>query len=590
MTPSNAPTPPHTSKSWSWMLPLVAFAALLHLAVLDRETRHGREGEGHNAIRNVDERSYFLYCANGVAERGWAFLADEESLRSPPVPWAWLLLWGRNVALTRYANIALVILGSLLIASVVHDRFGRRMGLLAFVLCAGGFQVVLYSGTVMSEPPAFFFTTLCLWAVSRAATDGKMRHVALAGLACALAALSRPSLQFFPFVLAAAWWLADRRRGHKEQDRSGPPISGKAVAVLLACYVALVAPWIIKNKVAFGVARIANGFGAVMYLGSDLRTEGDAPPFSGMDWWTGAIPRPYNHMHIEGDKRLMAAAIGNIRQHPVAWARLGVRKVGRILIGGPNWHFFPADHYKAKARLEGWGPTAVVFAWQTVAGTVVTLFGLAGLLLMPPKHHAIAAAGLALVAYLVALHALSYAIPRFGMPFYPALVIGFCAYFSHGRRRLLTILLAIACVTIPVYLAMRYQYRPRHVVSANKLDHFTIARTWTVPDDGPMPIIIDAAGCKTPFNACMFVRATTDESLIDGPVFAVVYLRPDGAKAFDESTGIQFPLITDGRPHTYQLCLELQAAWRGRGWNALKLEVLPHAAAVLRDVELTLAN
>jgi hypothetical protein len=108
-------------KRWrGWVLLLTVIAAGLHIAVLVRETDRMGGQEGLSTLRLPDEGNYYLHCANLAAKHGWTFLRSEESLRSGPLPWMWLLLWGRNVAVCRCANIALVLLGSLLISLVLY--------------------------------------------------------------------------------------------------------------------------------------------------------------------------------------------------------------------------------------------------------------------------------------------------------------------------------------------------------------------------------------------------------------------------------------------------------------------------------------
>ncbi len=580
---------PPVKRWWSRALLLMVVAAGLHIAVLARET--GRMGgqDGLGTLRLPDEGNYYIHCADLAAEHGWAFLKSEDSLRSGPLVWMWLLLWGRNVAACRLANIALVLIGSLLVSLVARRRFGDRKALLAFFLCACGFQIVLFSGTVLSEPLAFFFVCLWLWAIHRAMLGGRMGFIVLAGVSCGLAALARPALLLLPAALIGAWGLARLLRLRLD-GQCRAVLSWRRLAVLLVCHVVLVAPWMAKNLHYLGVARLANGFGAVLYLGSDLRLDGNEPVFSGMQWPTNQITGPYSHMQIEGDRRLAEAAVSNIRRHPLAWARLGLVKVGRTLIGGPDWHFFPGDHYGSKRNIEGRGPTTIVFLWWTVAGTVVTVFGLAGLGLMWRGQQGLAVAGLVLVAYLVTLHSITYALPRFAVPFYPALVLGLCGYFARRRSRVLTVLLIVVSAAIPSYLALYHRYRPRCIVAPDKLEYFTIDQHWEVTGDGPGPIVLEAGGLLAAFNSCIFVEAAVDQGPGQGNFFGTLQLREQGANSFNESAGIGFRVIADGRRRTYRICVELQEAWRAKRWDAVKWTITPAGTTIVGDARITLAH
>lgn len=582
---------PSSSRShWKWLLITAGLLVVTNIVVLSWETRPWSRPDGYRTIRFPDEQNCYMKCANQAVEEGREFFKNEDVLRSPPVPWLWLWFWRRDVALARFANIALSLIGAFLVSRIVDERYGHRCGLLAFALCAGGYQVVYYSGTVLSEPLALFFACLFLWTVHRMAMTGKYRFAVMAGIACGFGAISRTSFQLFPFFYIAVSWLLDRLAKQTGRTRRPAVPDRKHIMLLLTSYLVFVAPWMVHNYIVFGVARIANGSGAVMYLGSDFRTNGDEPVFSGMQWQTGAVSRPYTHLQTRGDKLLMQAAVENIRRHPIAWGALCVRKIWRTLIGGPMWHFFGVDHYQASQRIHGRTVTALRFAWWTVGGTFVTVFGLWGLVLLLREHRAIATAGLALILYFVALHAVTYAMPRFGLTFYPALALGCSVYLAAKRRRALTILLSVVCVVIIAHLALYHYYIPRCITTQEKLKYFTLDQTWRIPGDAIQPIVIDAAGMVPPFNACLFIRATAQPQRDCPECFGILYLRTNDTKDFDEGAEIWFPLLADGREHVYQFCIELQQAWRSKPWQALKLVTVPPGSTDLQVREVVLAH
>lgn len=569
------------------LLALIALVAALHVGYLLRETR---SSGGLAAIRFPDERNAYLFCAERFAEQGWAFVETEDSLRSPPMPWMWLSVWGRNIALARFANIGLIIIGSLLISTIARERFGDRLGLVAFVACACGYQMVHYAGTVLTEPLAVFFVCLLLWALHRLSVGGAMRYALLEGLATGLAALSRPSLQLFPIAFLMAWWAARRIETRRRGGRPFP-ISVRHLIAMAAVFGGIVGPWVVKNHRALRVTGIANGFGAVLYLGSELRTNGDDPTFSAMDWPNHPITAPYSHLQIEGDRRLKKAGVDNIRRHPLAWAGLCVRRVGRFLVGGPDWHFFPAKDYLGARRIRGEPQTAILFAWWTVGGTFMTVFGLAGLWWMRRRHRMMAFGGLALIGCLVCLHGVVYATPRFGLPLYPALVLGSCGFLAARPRRRHWIVLTAVCIAIPAWIAFHHRFRPAHVVPASKVEYFTVDRAWVMPAGSELPFTVDGGGRVPEFNTCLFVRATIDPiGSSDDLRLGVMAARTNGAESFDEDAALVFPVIADGREHTYQVAVGLQSAWRGQRWDALRFTVRPAGSSAVRELEIRQAH
>ena len=310
-----------------------------------------------------------------------------------------------------------------------------------------------------------------------------------------------------------------------------------------------------------------------------------------MDWPNHAVTAPYSHMQNEGERRLVRAGIENIRRHPLGWAGHCLRRVGRVLIGGPNWHFAPSDHYQGKRHFAGEPATALTFAWWTVGGTFVTVFGLVGLVAERRRHPLMAMTGLALIGYLVLLHAATHATPRFGVPFYPALVFGFCAYLSRRRPAIASVLLTIVCLSITTTLALYHRYRPAHVVAPSRLSYFTTDRSWKLPAGGPLPLVMEANRSKPAFNTCLFVRATTtrrDDA--DRRCYGILSLRAVGESQFDENAALWFEILPDGRERTYQVSVALQPAWRDRAWDALQFKLASPGLVEIRDIQIVQAH
>ena len=409
--------------NWAIIFVLIA-AAFLHVFVWAHSVpRDAAKRRDWGAIRFHDEKNYYVHTAEAVTERGWSYLSDEESLRSPPIPWVWLLIWNRSVVVARIANVALVLVGAFLVGRIARP-FGGQIWTTLFA--ATGYQTAYYSGTVLTEPLAFFFVCLALWAFDGAVRKRSFGWICLVGLATALAAYSRPSLQPWPVALMGLVLVASvSRRGKTQVESTDRPHPKWTTALcILLVHVALLAPWLIKNKVDFGVARIANGLGAVMLLGSELTTNADEPGFSGMQWPNLPVQGPKGHMSLDGEARLKKAAVEKIKARPWAWGKMGFVKLGRFFIGGPQWHFQPGRTL-IEARQQFHPTRAVIrYLWWTVGGTFVTVYGLAGLIALFRRGEPIALAAVSLIATLAAVHIVTYSMPRFAVPILPALAIG----------------------------------------------------------------------------------------------------------------------------------------------------------------------
>lgn len=582
----------HTWRGWAIGLTLVA--AGVHFFVWKHESPiSDNKQREYGAVRLADEGNYYIHCADKVAEEGLSYLTTEDSLRSPPLPWIWLLLFGRNVVVARAANIALVILASWLIAAIVRDRWEAKLSLAAFAMCALGYQVVLFSSTVLTEPLAFSLVCATLWAAHRADTRTRMGYVILTGVLTGLASYARPSLELWPLAVVGvyAMWLLFhklRRRTTWIQTRW----TFRRVLLMVAVHCAVLAPWIIKNVICFGAPRIANGFGAVFYLGSELRTDGDEPSFSGMDWPNRDVQGPGGHMSLDGEHRLIAAAIANIEAHPWAWMKLACRKIGRTLIGGRKWHFFPAATFRGKARIRGRAETAIVFGWWTVFGTIVTVVGLAGLFLRFRDGGFVFLFSIALVLYLVAVHAVTYALPRFAVPLWPAFVLGAAALLHRRPNLIATILLTIAWLSIVGYLVTANRSRPLCEVSADRPAWFSITDECSSDhrmQSGSMTLELD--GRRPAYNTCIFVTARIAPQGRHHHVNAALALKAAGAShSFDNSAAIGFPMVADGATHTYMLCTETNRGWREQKWGAVRIHVDSAHAEDVRELVLQIGH
>lgn len=577
----------------AWAIGLTIAVAFVHLYVWKHESPvNNARARDYGAVRLADEQNYYIHCADNVAEEGLGYLTTEDSLRSPPLPWLWLLLFGRSVVLTRAANIVLVIGASWLIASIVRDRWGRRLALPAFVLCATGYQVVLFTPTVLTEPLAYVLVCVSLWTAHRAESRNQRRYVVLTGVATAMAAYARPSLQLWPVALIGVyflWWLT--RRIRKDATAVKVTWTPRRIILMTAVHCAILAPWIAKNVVCFGVPRIANGAGAVFYLGSEFRTDGDEPIFSGMDWPNNTIQGPGGHMSLDGEQRLIAAARANIREHPIAWLELAARKVGRTLIGGPKWHFFIVGSMRAKQHSEGRSTTIVDFLWWTLLGAIVTVCGIAGLFMRLRTGGFVFLFAIALVAYLTALHAATYALPRFAVPMWPAFVLGSIAIMAHRPGRGAIVALTLGWTSIVAYLLAAHAWRPPCEVDANRASYFTITADQAAHRASSETMTITLDGHRPDYNTCIFVTARI--APIDGTpsVEAKLYLTPaDAGSELGEDSAMGFPMLADGDVHTYMLCVELNRTWRDRKWGAVRLKIGAVESDQVRELRLQIGH
>ncbi len=133
----------------------------------------------------------------------------------------------------------------------------ERAGLIFAAFLALWFPFIEAASVLFSELLYLFLFLTHLWLLLRFDSSGRLRDLALSGLALGLAALTRsPALYSLAFVVG---WLVLRQLGAKSQaarteggarERSWPATL-RACAVVVACCLAVVGPWTLRNYLVY---------------------------------------------------------------------------------------------------------------------------------------------------------------------------------------------------------------------------------------------------------------------------------------------------------------------------------------------------
>ncbi|MBN8550907.1 MAG: glycosyltransferase family 39 protein, partial [Deltaproteobacteria bacterium] len=277
----NLETSPLGQSSKSAPRHAVVLLLLVLLEVLVRVLAVYHFGEGQWSIASFsDEKNYYLPAARAILEQGSAFFLTPRSLWNGPVNPLWIALWQADIASVKIANIVLISLCSLCVWDIARVLFGYAAAYTALALFILYPPFLEFAPTVLTEPPfifllalSFWFYVCCPWRMTQAAI--------CAGVALGLAILTRPTAQLFPLFLLCILgvvWLVSWCTGKSLQF-------GQRKLVTFAVAAALtITPYIAKNYFCFGKLGIANGLGAVLFLGNDLRTSGDEPLYSQMSF------------------------------------------------------------------------------------------------------------------------------------------------------------------------------------------------------------------------------------------------------------------------------------------------------------------
>jgi 4-amino-4-deoxy-L-arabinose transferase-like glycosyltransferase len=238
---------------------IVAVEAIVVLWVL---------GLGHHAILGADGPSYERYAQNLVDHLKFSDATGPplypSVLRTPGYP-AFLallrLLAGDSVLVVRIAQFALLAATAILVQRVGRTLLGARVGLVAGVLCATSLPLIWLANYHLTESASAFLLVAVVWILIRAGTGGLWDHAAVGAL-MAILALVRPEFAAAVAPIAAGVLLWHRAGGRT--DRLLRP------AVLLAAFVAVMAPWTVRNAiVAHRFVPLGTGSGPSLYVSAE---------------------------------------------------------------------------------------------------------------------------------------------------------------------------------------------------------------------------------------------------------------------------------------------------------------------------------
>lgn len=390
-----------------------------------------------------DENNYYLPAARMLLENGMGFFRSPRSLWNGPLNPIWIGLFNANIPVVKAANVALFSLSSGVLAAAVGHRFGwRKAALVAIGLLAYPPTYHLVP-TLLTEP--LYVSLLMLSFSSLLLRDFSQRGFVESGILLGLATLVRPTSQLFPPMLGILALVL----------RKSPWSKNLLLHGLVAFAVCV--PTMSWNWAHFGKVGIANGLGAVVYLGSDLRRDGDEPVYSGVDFDTYRTTSPQTHLDTEGDARLLEVARERILKHPVQVGELFIRKAGRYLFGSFNGYFWPFDGLVEKIAHDTSrrGKMEALF-WPALHTVVVVAALIAFLGRSCPPMMRLYVGVVAL--YFVALHMVTFPIPRMFLPLFPYMlvlgVVGVCNRKEGYKAKVLF------SVTAPLLFA--FVSAPRH--------------------------------------------------------------------------------------------------------------------------------
>ena len=279
------------------------------------------------------DEEYHLEWARSLVSGAWNPPYDQ--LRDAPYFLAALLrVLGGSTLAVRVVQIMLGSVSCVLAYALATKIFGRRTGLVAGLICSC-YWVLAYFDTQLLLPVLLVFLLLSGMLCAYTAAERRSLPLAgLAGLAFGLYAVTRPNiLIFFPFL---AWWgLSLRQRQPHGLKR------WFAIVLIVGMVVPPLVVTLRNRVVGKDWVVIASQGGVNFYIGNNPRSNGmqAVVPDTRQTWWGGyedtravaekAAGHPLKPSEVSDF--WYREAFGFIRNNPVAWVRLTLRKVAAFV-------------------------------------------------------------------------------------------------------------------------------------------------------------------------------------------------------------------------------------------------------------------
>lgn len=533
-----------------------------------------RSGGDFSRLLYGDERSAYLPAAEAIRQDGLGFFLTDRSLWTGPLNPLWLAVLGGRIALIKVANIALFLLAGLALWDITRRIFSNRAGFVAVAFYATYPPFFKFTPTLLTEPLFVPMVIFALWFVVIEGRYGT-RAVWASGFLLGLATLTRPTLQLFPLFLLGVWAFGRVitliRRNARVQ------IEVRKIILIGAAFAIVVAPYAIKNLVALDKLGIANGSGAVLYIGNDLRTHGYEPIDSNLRFSTQEISTPYTHLDTEGDSLLLHAALERIGRDPLDVALLQPSKALRLVFGSPGHYFRPEHDAIEFFRVNNWIDRLNLL--DLIVTPLLVVVGITGLIAIRTTPFVRLVFG-SFVTYMILVNTLLFPIPRMFLAALPVLMIFTAGALTQLPKR--SILVAAGGVALVVlFIAFKGVFGTTGTVSESYVAYFdpVVAMStdrWLTSKDaqalsdgsvastGPDPyIVFDVDDFEASVNQMVFVTIRAPEASDNSSAGSAQLFWRTESEGFAEATSQLFELQTDGEFHIYALSPSLRKPWSG---------------------------
>ncbi|WP_448589290.1 ArnT family glycosyltransferase [Thermodesulfobium sp.] len=293
-----------------------------------------------------DEGTYSNYVFKLLHDGVINYFSSQSSIEVAPGNILYLSvlmkIFNFNIAIIRLFNLVVLSGATIVFTYFIAERhFGSKAAVIASSLVVLYPELIYFAPTILTEPLFFAFFIAFLFLLDQiiqksAITKIHIFYILICAVVGVMASLTRlVLLPFYLVLLLLAIYMY----------KINYKLSAFKIIIMISISAILILPFLVNGYIHSGEIMIATGSGAVLWLGSRIDTDGDEPPYHHKTYDAELITKGASHISLEGDRRLRAAGLANIKAHPVNYAFMCVKRIGRLTVGNKYFWFFPYSNF-----------------------------------------------------------------------------------------------------------------------------------------------------------------------------------------------------------------------------------------------------
>jgi 4-amino-4-deoxy-L-arabinose transferase-like glycosyltransferase len=354
----------------------------------------------------MDAKAYDDIAMNIVAGKGFTLYAIPTAFVAPFYPFFLSIIYGlfnHSYLIAKLCNVILAGVTIFLIYKLGMEIFNQTVGLIAAGIVAIhpeliGITTFLYTEILNT----FLLIVSLLTLITGIRTEEKRKRYLwfiLSGLIMGISTLTKGTTMFFPFFVFGLI-IIDR-----ELRSVWLPLT-----LFVGIFIITLVPWAVRNYMQFHIVLpIATGGGEALWLGNYI-------PFDGEYRYENSNEiiheltkdRPW----IERDSILMLEAKKSIRDHPGTFIKMSFKKLYRFWI--KIYENVPHGSERHRSNL-----ISIVLLLVHFPLLILAIWGIVKYVLKDLKARII----VYLLFYYTAMHAITFAVPRYRLPVLPLMIL-----------------------------------------------------------------------------------------------------------------------------------------------------------------------